>query len=105
SASAAVLASGCASANTSNPANASADKRGDEADVGILNSVLDIELMAVAAYTAGARHLKGAVRGVGKRFLNQESEHVDALVKAIKAAGGKPHQAKASYAFPAFSSQ
>ncbi|HEX8123873.1 MAG TPA: hypothetical protein VF549_21670, partial [Solirubrobacteraceae bacterium] len=33
----------------------------DEADVEILNSALDLELMVVAAYKAGAAQLKGDV--------------------------------------------
>jgi rubrerythrin len=77
----------------------------DEADVEILNSALDLELMAVAAYKAGAAHLKGAVLQVGKLFLEQEQEHADGLASAIRDAGGKPNRAKARYAFPALTSQ
>ncbi|MEA2190112.1 MAG: hypothetical protein QOI73_233 [Solirubrobacteraceae bacterium] len=77
----------------------------DQADVEILNSALDLELMAVAAYKAGAAHLKGAVLKVGKLFLEQEQEHADGLASAIKDAGGKPNRAKASYDFPVLRSQ
>ncbi len=77
----------------------------DEADVEILNSALDLELMAVAAYKAGAAKLKGDVLQVGKLFLEQEQEHADGLGAAIKKAGGKPNRAKASYDFPELRSQ
>jgi rubrerythrin len=77
----------------------------DEADVEILNSALDLELMAVAAYKAGAAHLKGDVLAVGKLFLEQEQEHADGLVSAIRDAGGKPNRAKRSYDFPELRSQ
>lgn len=77
----------------------------DQADVEILNSALDLELMAVAAYKAGAARLKGAVLQIGKAFLEQEQEHADGLTQAIKDAGGTPNRAKASYDLPSFSSQ
>jgi rubrerythrin len=77
----------------------------DEADVEILNSALDLELMAVAAYTAGAALLKGDVLKVGKLFLEQEQEHADGLASAIRDAGGKPNKALATYDFPDLRSQ
>ncbi len=77
----------------------------DEADVEILNSALDLELMAVAAYTAGAALLKGEVLEVGKLFLEHEREHADGLTSAIKGAGGQPNKALASYDFPELKSQ
>ncbi|MEY2443056.1 MAG: hypothetical protein QOJ46_2482, partial [bacterium] len=77
----------------------------DLADIEILNSALDLELMAVAAYKAGAAHLKGDVLQVGKLFLEQEQEHADGLAAAIKDAGGTPNRAKAAYDFPELRSQ
>ncbi|MEA2181188.1 MAG: hypothetical protein QOF69_373 [Solirubrobacteraceae bacterium] len=77
----------------------------DQADVEMLNSALDLELMAVAAYKAGAALLKGEVLQIGKAFLEQEQEHADGLSQAIKDAGGTPNRAKASYDFPKLSSQ
>lgn len=76
-----------------------------EADVEILNSALDLELMAVAAYKAGAARLRGSALDAGKLFLEQEQEHADGLGAAIKAAGGKPNRAKSSYDFPELRSQ
>jgi rubrerythrin len=61
--------------------------------------------MAVAAYKAGAARLKGDVLQVGKLFLEQEQEHADGLMTAIKDAGGTPNRAKASYDFPKLTSQ
>jgi rubrerythrin len=77
----------------------------DLADIEILNSALDLELMAVAAYKAGAARLKGDVLQVGKLFLEQEQEHADGLMAAIKDAGGTPNRAKKAYDFPEWRSQ
>jgi rubrerythrin len=81
------------------------DAGGDAADVEILNSALDLELMAVAAYKAGAAQLRGAVLDAGQRFVEQEQEHADALASAIRDLGGRPNRAKRSYDFPELRSQ
>lgn len=77
------------------------------ADVDILNSALDLENMAVAAYTAGAPLLKGEALRVGKQILGQEQEHADGLSQAIRQLGGTPNKAKpaSAYNFPKLSSQ
>ncbi len=72
------------------------DAGGSEQDVAILNSALDLENTAIAAYTAGAALLKGEVLAVGKQFLEHEQEHADALTQAIKQMGGTPNKAKAA---------
>ena len=77
----------------------------ENADVEILNSALDLEHMAVAAYTAGAKLLKGDTLRTGKHFLAQETEHADALAQAIKALKGTPNRARSSYDFPKLASQ
>ena len=99
----AVLLSGCGDDTKS--ATKTGPDESDEADVEILNSVLDLELMAVAAYKAGAGTLKGDVLQTVKGFLEQEQEHADGLSAAIKDAGGTPNRAKSSYDFPAWRSQ
>lgn len=80
-----------------------------EGDVRILNSALDLENTAIAAYTAGAALLKGEVLKVGKTFLGQEKEHAAGLSQAIKDLGGTPNKAKTAeeYAqgFPSLKSQ
>jgi len=101
--SSAIFLSACGD-EASTPGPAGPDES-DEADVEILNSALDLELMAVAAYKAGAAQLRGEVLQVGKLFLEQEQEHADGLASAITDAGGKPNRAKASYDFPALRSQ
>jgi rubrerythrin len=82
---------------------------GSERDVAILNAALDLENTAVAAYTAGAALLKGALLETGKLFLAQEQEHAAGLAQAIRDLGGTPNKAKpaAAYAkgFPKLRSQ
>ena len=80
-------------------------KEADAADVEILNGALDLELMAIAAYKAGAATLRGELLQVGKLFIEQEQEHADALTTAIKEARGTPNRAKSSYDFPQLRSE
>jgi len=80
-------------------------KEADAADVEILNGALDLELMAIAAYKAGAAKMRGDVLQIGKHFIEQEQEHADALTSAIKDAGGTPNRAKSSYDIPQLRSQ
>jgi rubrerythrin len=102
----AVLLAACGSDNKSGgSSSASTAASTGKGDVAILNSALDLEHTAVAAYTAGAPLLKGAVLDVGKLFLSQEQEHVAGLEEAIKQLGGTPNKAKAKYDFPQLSSQ
>lgn len=64
-------------------------------DVAILNSALDLENTAVAAYTAGAALLEGELLEVGRRLLEHEREHAGALAQAIRDLGGTPNEPKA----------
>jgi rubrerythrin len=68
-------------------------------DVMILNAALDLENTAIAAYTAGAALLKGAVLETGKLFLAHEQEHAAGLAQAIRDLGGTPNKAKPSAAY------
>ncbi len=68
-------------------------------DVPILNGVLELEHMAVSAYTAGLPLLSGAVHMAGQRFLIQELSHAGEIEGLVRQAGGKPLKAKASYDF------
>jgi rubrerythrin len=90
--------------DTKNPVRTGPDES-NQADVEILNSALDLELMVVAAYKAGAAHLKGDALALGKLFLEQEQEHVDGLSTAIKDADGTPNRAKTDYPFPTLRTQ
>lgn len=78
---------------------------GQPSDADLLNSALDLEYMAVAAYEAGAPKLTGNALTLGKSFLQQEQEHAQGLVQAIKQLGGKPNRALADYGFPALADQ
>lgn len=70
------------------------DTGGGEGDIAVLNSALDLEHLAVAAYTAGAGLLEGDVREVGALFRDQEQEHADGLAQAIRDLGGTPSEPK-----------
>jgi rubrerythrin len=77
----------------------------NQADVEILNGLLDLELRAVAGYIASAAYLKGSALQIGKLFLEQEQAHADALATAITDADGTPNRAKSSYDIPTLRSQ
>jgi rubrerythrin len=102
-ASAALLA-GCGD-DTKDPNTRTAPDESDTADVEMLNSVLDLELMVVEAYKTGAAHLSGRALRIAKGFLEQEQAHADALAAAIKDAGGTPNGPKSHYDFPRLRSQ
>lgn len=76
-----------------------------ETDVQILNTAIDLEHMAVAAYTAGAKLLKGSALAAGKQFRDHEQEHADGLATAIKDLGGKANTPRRGYDFPTLRSQ
>jgi len=82
-----------------------AKKKEPPADVDILNSAIDLENMAVAAYTAGAPMLTGDVRTLARQFLSQEKDHADALSQVVLQAGGRPVKPKSRYDFAKFSTQ
>ncbi len=103
--SSAVLLAACGDEESSPDGTQERDAESARADVEILNSALDLELMAVAAYRAGARLLNGDVLAVGRSFLEQEQEHADGLSRAIADLGGRPNRAKPSYDFPQLRSQ
>jgi rubrerythrin len=73
---------------------------GGSADVAILNSSLDLENMAVAAYEAVAPALRGDAGSAARRLLEQEREHADGLANAVRQLGGTANRPRASYDFP-----
>ncbi len=101
----AVFLAACGDEDKDSGASGGPDLGGNEADVEILNSALDLELLAVAAYTAGAALLKGETLKVGKLFLEHEQEHAAGLASAIKDLGGRANKAKSAYDFPKLSSE
>ncbi|MBA3300688.1 MAG: DUF4439 domain-containing protein [Thermoleophilaceae bacterium] len=65
---------------------------GNPADLRILNSALDLENTAVAAYAAAAVRLVGPAQAAAERFGEQEQEHADGLAQAIRDLGGAPNK-------------
>ena len=67
-------------------------------DVGLLNQLLHLEHVAIAAYTAGTPLLAPATYKAGRLFLNDELSHAGELAGLVKAAGGEPIKPAPSYA-------
>jgi hypothetical protein len=73
-----------------------------EQDIVILNTALDAEHEAVAAYAAvaGADILSKRALDLGVTFMGHHQEHADALANAIEAMGGVPGEPLDAYDFP-----
>ncbi len=67
-------------------------------DVDLLNRLLHLEHVAIAAYTAGIPLLSPATHKAGQLFLNDEISHAGDLAGLVRAAGGKPIKPAPSYA-------
>lgn len=80
------------------PVNTPAKPSALQADVQLLNSVLDLEHRTIAAYTASVPLLTGEVHLAAKLFLNQEFAHAEELSALIHQGGGKPNLPSPSYA-------
>jgi hypothetical protein len=68
-----------------------------DADVTILNGLLDLAQRTVAAYTACVPLFSGHVKAAGKQFLAQDLAHAGELYRLIKQAEGEPNKPQASY--------
>ena len=68
-------------------------------DVDILNYALTLEYLESEFYKAVFDGLSGDNKALGKQLGEDENAHVDALVTAVKGAGGKPVK-KPTFAFP-----
>jgi hypothetical protein len=66
-------------------------------DISTLNSLLDVENYAIAAYAAAIPLLGASQQLVGKQFLSHELAHAVELSDLVKQAGGKPGKPAASY--------
>jgi hypothetical protein len=66
-------------------------------DVDLLQQLLHLEHMGIAAYTAGTPLLAPATVKAGRLFLNDELSHAGALAGLIRAAGAKPIKPAPSY--------
>jgi hypothetical protein len=66
-------------------------------DAVLLNHLLDLEHVGIAAYTAGIPLLSPAGRKDGQLFLTQELSHAGELGGLVKQAGAKPHKGRETY--------
>jgi hypothetical protein len=78
---------------------------GGMGDIDILNFALTLEYLETDFYKTKGKSvgLSGQAKALAISFGDEEAEHVAALTKAIKAAGGKPVR-KPQFAFPVSSS-
>jgi len=67
------------------------------ADIPLLQGMLDLELMMIAAYTAGSPLLDLDTAKAARQFLLQELAHAGELTGLIREAHVKPHEAKQYY--------
>lgn len=65
-----------------------------KSDASVLDALLDLEHMAVAAYGVIAGKLRGAQAATARRFLIQESAHAAALERSIRGLGEAPQTAR-----------
>jgi hypothetical protein len=66
-------------------------------DVALLNHLVDLEYLAVAAYTAGLPLLDRPAARAAKQFLAQELGHAQGLSILVREAGGKPNKPGQTY--------
>ena len=66
-------------------------------EVDMLNHLLELEHVAVAAYTAGIPLLAPSARMAGQRFLTQELSHAGELSGLVGQAGGVAVKAREGY--------
>jgi hypothetical protein len=71
-------------------------------DIAILNFALTLEYLEADFYTQKAKSvgLSGEAKSLAALFGSQETEHVQALISAVKGAGGTPVK-KPTFVFPA----
>jgi hypothetical protein len=69
-----------------------------QGDVDLLNRLLHVEHVAIAAYTAGIPLLAQPTAKAGQLFLNDEISHAGDLAGLVREAGGKPIKPGSGYA-------
>ena len=90
-----LIVAGCGRQSLKAQVNNSAPVLGT--DVDLLNQLLHLEHVAIAAYTAGTPLLAPATHKAGQLFLNDEISHAGDLAGLVRAAGGKPIKPAPSY--------
>ncbi|MDQ6729164.1 MAG: hypothetical protein M3022_02360, partial [Actinomycetota bacterium] len=68
-----------------------------QADITLLEGLLDLERHTVAAYTAGIPLLGHDDAKTAKQFLDEELQHTGELISLIKAAGGHAPPRRAAF--------
>lgn len=98
SATAIALLSGCGTL----AAQSATGDNGTAADVDILNSALNAEREAIAAYQLGAESglLTKPTLAVALQFQGHHKAHADVLAGTVSKLGGAPAEAPAAYDFP-----
>jgi ferritin-like protein len=97
---AALLLAACGGSHSSSSQGTTTTTSGpvpDSLDALLLNHLLDLEHMGIAAYTAGIPLLSLSGRKEGRLFLTQELSHAGELGGLVKQAGGKPHKGRETY--------
>jgi hypothetical protein len=76
-------------------------------DIDILNSAIPLERAGIKAYQDGAATglLSAGVLEVAKGFMSDHMAHRDALIAAVKAAGGVPTDATTKLTYPDLKTQ
>lgn len=73
--------------STSGPAPANSGEVDEEADAKLVNQILTRQTAAVAADEETLPHLHGRAHAAAQLFAVQEQEHIDGLLKALRALG------------------
>lgn len=97
---AALLLSACGGSHSSSTQTTTTTTSGpvqNSADAAVLNHLLDLEHLGIAAYTAGIPLLSPADRKNGMLFLTQEISHAGELGGLVHQAGGIPHKGRETY--------
>ncbi len=94
---ASILVAGCGQSSPSLHSRLTHSQPLAQADIDMLNHLLDLEHVAIAAYTAGTPLLAPDLTKAGGLFLNDELAHAGQLIGLIKQAGGKPNKPAPSY--------
>ena len=67
------------------------DSGGSERDTPVLNALLDVEYLAVAAYAEASRRVRGAPGQLSRIHLAHERAHAGELRRTIERLGGTPN--------------